>query len=130
MLTGKSRLHLDAVDLAGVVQSALEDARPAAVKKRIELVSSLEAVERVQSDAARLQQILGNLLPRVFERFWQAERLAAMESAGLGLGLAIADQLARLQGGEIRAASPGIGQGASFTLTLPLNATVEQRRGA
>ena len=170
MLTGKFRLHLDAVDLAVVVQSALENVRPAAVKKRIELVSSLEAVERVQSDAARLQQILGNLLnnaikfvpeggkvmvnlrragerveievadtgigiasenlPRVFERFWQAERLAAMESAGLGLGLAIADQLARLQGGEIRAASPGIGQGASFTLTLPLNATVEQRRGA
>jgi signal transduction histidine kinase len=170
MLTGKFRLRLEAVDLAEVVQSALDDARPAAEKKRIELVSNLEAVERVQSDAARLQQILGNLLnnaikfvpeggkvmvnlrragerveievadtgigialenlSRVFERFWQAERPAAMESAGLGLGLAIADQLARLYGGEIRADSPGIGRGASFTLSLPLNATVEQRRGA
>jgi signal transduction histidine kinase len=172
MLTGKFRLRLEAVDLAEVVQSALDDARPAAEKKRIELVSNLEAVERVQSDAARLQQILGNLLnnaikfvpeggkvmvnlrragerveievadtgigialenlSRVFERFWQAERPAAMESAGLGLGLglAIADQLARLHGGEIRADSPGIGRGASFTLSLPLNATVEQRRGA
>jgi signal transduction histidine kinase len=170
MLTGKFRLRLEAVDLAEVVQSALDDARPAAEKKRIELVSNLETLERVQSDAARLQQILGNLLnnaikfvpeggkvmvnlrragerveievadtgigialenlSRVFERFWQAERPAAMESAGLGLGLAIADQLARLHGGEIRADSPGIGRGASFTLSLPLNATVEQRRGA
>jgi signal transduction histidine kinase len=170
MLTGKFRLHLDEVDVAGVVQSAVESARPSAEKKRIELVSNLEAVERIQSDAARLQQILANLLnnaikfvpeggkvtvnlrragkrveievadtgigialenlPRVFERFWQAERPATMESAGLGLGLAIADQLARLHGGEIRAASPGIGRGASFTLSLPLNATVEQRRGA
>jgi signal transduction histidine kinase len=62
MLTGKFRLLLDAVDLAAVVESALENARPAAAKKRIELVSSLEDVERVQGDAARLQQILGNLL--------------------------------------------------------------------
>jgi signal transduction histidine kinase len=170
MLTGKFRLHLEEVDLAAVVQSAVESARPSAEKKRIELVSNLEAVERIQSDAAKLQQILGNLLsnaikfvpeggkvtvnlrragervgievsdmgigialenlPHVFERFWQAERPATMESAGLGLGLAIADQLARLHGGEIRAASPGIGRGASFTLRLPLDATVEQRRGA
>jgi signal transduction histidine kinase len=39
---------------------------------------------------------------------------------GAGLGLAIARQLARRMGGDIRAHSPGPGQGAVFTVTLGL----------
>ena len=39
---------------------------------------------------------------------------------GAGLGLAIARQLARRMGGDIRAHSPGPGQGAVFTVTLML----------
>ena len=40
--------------------------------------------------------------------------------AGLGLGLAIVKQLVEMHGGSIRAKSPGEGQGATFTLTLPI----------
>lgn len=56
-------------------------------------------------------------LPFVFDRFRQAD---TSPRAGLGLGLAISRQLAELHGGTIRAASPGVGQGAVFTVELPI----------
>jgi PAS domain S-box-containing protein len=61
-------------------------------------------------------------LPHVFERFRQADATPARERGGLGLGLSIARQLAELHGGTIDAASAGPGQGATFTLTLPVMA--------
>jgi PAS domain S-box-containing protein len=59
-------------------------------------------------------------LPFVFERFRQGDASFSREQGGLGLGLAIARQLAELHGGTIVAASEGPGRGATFTLTLPL----------
>lgn len=60
-------------------------------------------------------------LPRIFERFSQSEAPEPGET-GLGLGLSIARQLVELHFGEISAASPGAGQGATFTVRLPLPA--------
>jgi PAS domain S-box-containing protein len=61
-----------------------------------------------------------DFLPYVFERFRQADASAARERGGLGLGLSIARQLAEMHGGTIEAASGGLGQGATFTVKLPL----------
>jgi PAS domain S-box-containing protein len=61
-----------------------------------------------------------DFLPHVFERFRQADSSTTRRHGGLGLGLAIVKQLVELHGGEIRAASPGLGKGASFIVTLPL----------
>jgi PAS domain S-box-containing protein len=58
-------------------------------------------------------------LPHLFERFRQADAGTTRERGGLGLGLAIARQLVELHGGNIDAASPGAGKGATFTVTLP-----------
>lgn len=58
-------------------------------------------------------------LPRVFERFQQADP-AQRRQGGLGLGLTISRQLVELHCGTIRAASPGEGLGAVFTVELPL----------
>jgi signal transduction histidine kinase len=64
---------------------------------------------------------------KLFEPFVQHEQGRDRSSGGLGLGLAIAARLAGLQGGSLTAASPGLGRGAQFTLTIPvaagLNAT-------
>jgi PAS domain S-box-containing protein len=61
-------------------------------------------------------------LPFVFERFRQADTSSSRRSVGLGLGLAIVKQLAELHGGGVRVESRGDGQGATFTLALPVSA--------
>ncbi|MDM9385803.1 ATP-binding protein [Chlorogloeopsis sp. ULAP01] len=66
-----------------------------------------------------------DFLPRVFDRFTQAEVPSRHSPGGLGLGLAIALQLVQLHGGTIEAASDGIGRGAKFTVKLPLMISVE-----
>ena len=66
--------------------------------------------------------IAAEFLPYVFDRFRQADSSSARRHGGLGLGLAIARQLVELQGGAISVASRGEGQGATFTLHLPLAA--------
>ncbi|WP_016876817.1 ATP-binding protein [Chlorogloeopsis fritschii PCC 9212] len=63
-----------------------------------------------------------DFLPYVFERFRQADSTSTRSSKGLGLGLAIARHLVELHGGTIAAQSQGIGQGATFTVKLPLTA--------
>jgi signal transduction histidine kinase len=57
-------------------------------------------------------------LPRIFERFVQAEAPIATRK-GLGLGLAIARHIVEVHGGTLSADSAGPMQGARFTLTLP-----------
>jgi PAS domain S-box-containing protein len=59
-------------------------------------------------------------LPKVFERFRQADSTTTRSHSGLGLGLAIVRHLVELHGGLILAQSPGIGEGATFTVRLPL----------
>ncbi len=70
-------------------------------------------------------------LPHVFERFRQADSGFTRQQGGLGLGLTIVKHLVRLHGGDVTAASDGVGQGATFTVTLPLlPAHVPTRPGA
>jgi len=59
-------------------------------------------------------------LPYIFERFRQADSTSTRTQKGLGLGLAITRHLVELHGGSIEASSPGVDQGATFTVTLPL----------
>ena len=63
-----------------------------------------------------------DFLPRVFDRFRQADSTTTRRHGGLGLGLAIVKQLVELHGGTVRASSPGPGQGATFIVSLPVAA--------
>lgn len=64
--------------------------------------------------------IAAEFLPHVFERFQQADGTTTRKYGGLGLGLAIVQHLVDLHGGTVTAKSPGIGQGATFTVKLPV----------
>ncbi len=66
--------------------------------------------------------IAPEFLTQVFSRFRQADNSSARRHGGLGLGLAIVKQLVELHGGQVSAQSRGLGQGATFVVTLPLQA--------
>jgi PAS domain S-box-containing protein len=60
------------------------------------------------------------LAPKLFEAFEQGSRAITRQFGGLGLGLVISRSIAEAHQGQIHGESPGEGQGATFTLALPL----------
>ncbi len=58
-------------------------------------------------------------LPRVFERFWRANKVRSRELGGAGLGLSIAKEIADRHGARLAVASQ-LGRGSTFTLILPV----------
>lgn len=66
--------------------------------------------------------IPADLLPKVFDMFYQEQQSVDRSQGGLGLGLAIVKNLVALHGGRVSAASAGRGHGSEFTVWLPLAA--------
>lgn len=161
ILRGKLNMNVEAVNLIGVMQAAIETVSTAALAKSIELHPVFSFPDgQVRGDFARLQQIVWNLLsnavkftpeqgrveirldqvdhqaritvsdtgkginpdflPHIFESFRQEDASTTRKFGGLGLGLAIVRSLVEAHGGTIWADSPGEGQGATFTVQLPL----------
>src|SRR4051794_21392911 len=161
VVSGNLRLDLHTVDLAQVVEKALDAMYPAAQAKSVAVAADLDRpLEMAAGDPDRLHQVVANLLsnavkftpgggtievslkrdgeearitvrdsgdgisaaflPHVFERFRQGEEGPGRRQGGLGLGLAIARHIVEGHGGTIRVDSPGEGQGATFTVSLPL----------
>ncbi|MEC5384457.1 response regulator [Uliginosibacterium sp. H3] len=162
---GKLSLDLETVDAAELVTSAVSALSGSAQIKELDVVVDVAGVARpVIVDAARLQQIVWNLLtnaikfssrgghiyvsliqeeggkndggltltvqdegqgikpdflPHLFDRFTQSDSSSNRYHGGLGLGLSIVKQLVELHGGQVTALSAGIGQGATFVVTIP-----------
>ena len=66
--------------------------------------------------------IRADFVPYVFDRFRQEQTSPRRDYAGLGLGLAIVRHLVEMHGGSVAAQSDGEGQGATFTVRLPVSA--------
>jgi PAS domain S-box-containing protein len=64
--------------------------------------------------------IAPEFVPHMFDYFRQADSSTTRSQGGLGLGLAITRRLIELHGGTIQVDSPGIGQGSTFTVYLPV----------
>ena len=69
-------------------------------------------------------------LPHVFDRLRQADSTSTRAHGGLGIGLAIVRHLVELHGGTVAAESGGEGEGATFTVELPISATPGTQRAA
>src|SRR6266511_857040 len=170
IITGNLYLELQPIELAPVLESAINVVRPTAEAKGIQIgVDFAPKPAAVPGDITRLQQVFCNMLsnavkftpaggkvmvhlrhvnskvevevtdtgqgitaeflPFVFDRFRQADSTSTRQHGGLGLGLAIARHLIEIHGGSIEARSVGSGQGASFTVALPLAGSVVDTPG-
>jgi signal transduction histidine kinase len=76
-----------------------------------------EAVVRIRDDGIG---IAADVLPRVFDLFMQADPSSTRANTGLGIGLALVRSLVASHGGEVSAASAGLGRGSELTVRLPL----------
>ncbi|HEY9696150.1 MAG TPA: PAS domain S-box protein [Trichocoleus sp.] len=111
----------DAARLQQVVWNLLSNAvkfTPKAGEIQVRL-STTQARAQIQvKDTGK--GIRPEFLPYVFETFRQADSTTTRIFGGLGLGLAIARNIVELHGGTIQVESSGEGQGATFTVRLPL----------
>ncbi|HTI38609.1 MAG TPA: hybrid sensor histidine kinase/response regulator [Vicinamibacterales bacterium] len=67
-------------------------------------------------------------LPRIFDRFTQADPSPTRLEGGLGVGLSLVRELVERHGGEISARNNDAAPGAQFTIRLPLHAHDQQSR--
>jgi PAS domain S-box-containing protein len=75
------------------------------------------AVLRVRDNGIGIKP---ELLPRIFDMFFQAERRTTDAQGGLGIGLSLVSALVELHGGAVEAHSDGLGSGSEFVVRLPL----------
>jgi signal transduction histidine kinase/ActR/RegA family two-component response regulator len=158
---GEVELRLAPVELAAVVETALEISGPVLDQARHLVSVEVPATGLVvRGDRARLAQALSNLLnnaakytppggrvtvrgaaqwdeavlsvtdtgvgipadklEEIFELFTRVKSPATGNTDGLGIGLALVRRLVALHGGTVRAHSPGVGQGTTIELRLPM----------
>jgi len=102
----------------GAIRAWVDDGQPA--------LGSGSHVEITVSDTG--QGIAPELLLHVFDRFRQSASSNTLKHGGLGLGLSIVRQLVELHGGTVAAESPGEGEGATFTVILPVRSLNHKTR--
>ena len=106
--------------VANLVSNAAKYTNPGG---RIVLSAAREdehAVIRVRDNGIGIKP---ELLPRIFDMFFQAERQTKDAQGGLGIGLSLVKGLVDLHGGHVEAHSAGPGAGSEFVVRLPLLAT-------
>jgi signal transduction histidine kinase/CheY-like chemotaxis protein len=118
----------DPMRLAQVVANLLNNAAkftPANGRIEIWLHAKTEhALIRVRDNGVGIAR---EDLGRIFEMFVQLDSTRSQAAAGLGLGLPLARELARLHGGDVTAHSGGPGKGSEFRIRLPLTAAPASR---
>ena len=113
-------VHADPVRVEQMVWNLVSNAlkftpRNGAIQARI----SLDGIDARLDVIDTGQGIATDLLPHVFDLFWQAERGTTRSRGGMGIGLALVKHLAEEHRGRVAVASDGPGLGACFSVWLP-----------
>jgi PAS domain S-box-containing protein len=114
------RLDADPTRLAQVVGNLLNNAakfsqRAGRIWLSVERQGS-EILLRVRDEGMGIRP---NLLPHVFDLFFQGDISLERAHGGLGIGLTVVRKLVEMHGGTITAFSAGPGQGSEFVIHLP-----------
>ena len=168
---GKIDLHRGRIELATIVQTAVESARSLSERMGHELIVTLPSEPIwVYVDPIRLVQVVGNLLNNackftekggrirlsveregeqavirvrdngmgiaadqlspIFDMFMQADASMEHSNSGLGIGLALVQDLLKMHGGTVEARSAGLGHGSEFVVRLPIAVEAPPTRSA
>ena len=110
----------DSARIAQCLNNLLSNAlrhSPSGGEVNITLMGDNNQLELIVSDNG--EGIDPEHLPYVFDRFYRVDQDRNRQTGGTGLGLAITQALVHAHGGEITAASPGLGQGSEFRISFP-----------
>lgn len=119
-------VHGDAVRLEQIAGNLISNALKFSQSERpVKVTVTCEdsnAVLRVTDQGVGIPK---EMLPRIFDLFVQAHHTIDRSRGGLGIGLTLVRRLAELHGGNVEVASDGDGQGATFTVRIPLTEAPE-----
>ncbi|HEX2544253.1 MAG TPA: response regulator [Ramlibacter sp.] len=119
-------MDADPTRIAQVVSNLLNNAAKYTPEGgRISLKVRVEDQQAVLSVTDTGIGIAPEAIDKVFEMFAQVPSSTGKPQGGLGIGLSLVQSLVALHGGTVSAASPGAGQGSTFTVRLPLAAATE-----
>lgn len=113
VVTG-SPLHLRRVIL-NLVENAVRYSPPASTISISVASENGDAVIAVRDQGCGIER---SDLPHIFEPFYRADAARSRDTGGVGLGLAIVDQIVRAHGGRVDVESTP-GQGSTFAVHLP-----------
>jgi two-component system phosphate regulon sensor histidine kinase PhoR len=114
------KLRADGTRLEEVLYNLLDNAvKFSRENGQIHLQAVRRDSEMVLSVADNGLGISKEQLPRIFERFYRADKARSRELGGTGLGLAIVKHIAQLHGGRVEAESE-LGHGTTIRVVLPL----------
>jgi CheY-like chemotaxis protein len=113
-------VHVDPIRLEQILVSLLTNAvkfTPVgrAIRVRVRAENDT-AVVSVEDEGIGMP---AEILPQIFDLFFQGERSAARTEGGLGVGLTLVKTLTELHGGTVEATSAGRGHGSTFIVRLP-----------
>ena len=114
-------VHADMTRIEQVITNLLDNARKYTqeqghISMRVER-NGVQAVLSIQDSGMGMTP---EMMDRAFDLFAQGERSLDRRQGGLGIGLTLVKRLVELHGGQVSVSSPGLQQGCTFTLHLPL----------
>jgi PAS domain S-box-containing protein len=116
------RWHGDPIRLAQVVANLLTNAaRYTAPGGAVDLQVTADNGWATISVRDSGKGIPAQMLPKIFDLFFQGAQSQERAEGGLGIGLALVKSLVAMHGGNVEARSAGAGQGSEFLIRLPLN---------
>jgi PAS domain S-box-containing protein len=111
LLSNANKYTQDRGDIEIGLRACLDKAVPCAI---VQVIDNGEGIE-------------GELVPRLFELFAQADRSLAHSQGGLGIGLSLVRTLVEMHGGRVSMRSAGRSRGSTFEVSIPLTHTPAER---